>query len=426
MASAVSRVVSAAMIGNAIEVYDLSVYGYLAAFIAVNFFPNHNASAALFNTFAIFFLGFLARPLGSIMFGYIGDRRGRKAALVVSVLLMAAATCAMGLLPTYHALGAMAAVLLVIMRLFQGFSVGGEYLGSSIFLVEHAPANRRGLFGGFAMLSGNIGMFLAAGAAWLVSSCLSHHDMQHFGWRIPFLMAVIGGVVGFWLRLRASETRAFQEVQRHITRLSHPLKDSFIFFRRALLSIVAVTWLGVVATYLITVFMPIYMTHFLHYSMHQALSINFGALVWFLFWIPVSGMLSDRFGRRVIMAVGAAGLMVAILPYYWVLSLGNVWLSFFAQCLMMVPLGIYCGVTPTCIVEMVPPHVRFSATTFGYNIGAALFGGTTPLLAMWLIHLTGYLASPGWYLIICGLFAGFVIYNIDETAKAKLKPIGII
>ncbi len=426
MAKALSKVVSAAVVGNIIEVYDMSIYGYLAAYIAINFFPQHNSMVGLVNTFAVFFLGFLARPLGSILFGYIGDRRGRKAALVLSVILMAVATCAIGLLPTYHSMGSTAAVLLIIFRLFQGFSVGGEYLGSSIFLVEHAPEKRRGLFGGFAMLSGNTGMLIAAGAAWLVTYFIPEHAIIDYGWRLPFVGALIGGVVGLWLRTRASETKAFQEVQRHNTRLSHPLVESFVYFRRALIRIVGLTWLGVVATYLTVVFMPTYMSSVLHYSLHEALTINLVSIVSLLIWIPAAGMLSDRYGRRTMMAIGAVGLMVGILPYYGLLTMGNNWIAFIAQSGIMIPLGIYCGVTPTCIVEMVPPHVRFSATTFGYNMGAAIFGGTTPLIAIWLIHKTGFVLSPGFYLIFCGLFSLAVVYRMDETAKAKLKPIGIV
>ncbi|MDF1654806.1 MAG: MFS transporter [Coxiellaceae bacterium] len=426
MAKALSKVVSAAVVGNIIEVYDMSIYGYLAAFIAMNFFPNHNSMVGLVNTFAVFFLGFLARPLGSILFGYIGDRRGRKAALVLSVLLMAAATCAIGLLPTYHSIGPMAAVLLVILRLFQGFSVGGEYLGSSIFLVEHAPEKHRGLFGGFAMLSGNAGMLVAAAAAWTVTYFIPQQEIIKYGWRIPFVAAFIGGGVGLWLRLRASETKAFQEVQRHNTRLSHPLVESFVYFRRALISIVGLTWLGVVATYLLVVFMPTFMSSVLHYSFHDAITINLVSVISLLIWIPVAGMLSDRFGRRIMMAIGALGLMLGILPYYELLMMNQLWLAYVAQSAIMIPLGIYCGVTPTCMVEMVPPHVRFSATTFAYNIGAAIFGGTTPLIAIWLIHKTALPLSPGYYLIFCGLFSLVAIYHMDETAKSKLKPIGIV
>lgn len=426
MASSLSRIVSAAMVGNIIEIYDLSIYGFMAPYIAINYFPHLLPGEALFNTFAIFFIGFLARPLGSLIFGYIGDRRGRKAALVISIVLMAAATCMIGMLPTFRMLGPFAAVLLVVMRLFQGFSVGGEYLGSSIFLVEHAPDAKRGLYGGFAMLSGNFGLLIAVAATWVVSYILPHTALQRYGWRLPFLLAIVGGIIGLWMRLRASETRAFQEVQRHITRFSHPLIESFVFFRRALLSIVGLTWLGVVSTYLIMVFMPTYLRTFYHYHLHQALAINLVALVWFLLWIPLSGWLSDRYGRRIIMSVGALGLMLGILPYYWCLSLHSIPLALLAQCLIVIPLGIYCGVTPTCMVEMVPPHVRFSASTFGYNVGAALFGGTTPLIALWLIHKTHSLISPGWYVIACGLCALWVIYCMEETATSKLKPIGIV
>ncbi|MDF1760193.1 MAG: MFS transporter [Coxiellaceae bacterium] len=426
MAKALSKVVSAAVVGNIIEVYDMSIYGYLAAFIAINFFPQHNTMVGLVNTFAVFFLGFLARPLGSILFGYIGDRRGRKAALVLSVLLMAGATCAMGLLPTYHSIGGTAAILLIILRLLQGFSVGGEYLGSSIFLVEHAPEKRRGLFGGFAMLSGNAGMLVAAATAWAVTYFVPHQAIIDYGWRIPFIGAIIGGAAGLWLRLRASETKAFQEVQRHNTRLSHPLVESFVYFRRALISIVGLTWLGVVATYLLVVFMPTYMSSVLHYGFHEAITINLLSVVSLLIWIPIAGMLSDRFGRRIMMAIGGLGLMIGIVPYYSLLMMNNYWIALAAQCGIMIPLGVYCGVTPTCIVEMVPPHVRFSATTFAYNIGAAIFGGTTPLIAIWLIHKTGFPLSPGYYLIFCGLFSLAAIYRMDETAKSKLKPIGIV
>lgn len=422
MSGSLGKNVSAGLVGNIIEVYDMSIYGYLAPFIAMNFFPLEKTSMALLKTFAVFFIGFLARPLGSLMFGHIGDRRGRKIALIFSIVLMALATCFIGLLPTFTQAGTYAATLLIVMRLFQGFSVGGEYLGSSIFLVEHAPKNQRGLFGGLAMTSGSVGMLFAVLVCWVLTYCMSHYAIQDFGWRIPFLLAAFGGLAGLLVRVRAQETQVFVQSQKHFNSLrEHPLKQTFRHHKKALMLIICLTWLGVVATYLTMVYMTTYLTSLLHYRMHTAFTINIISVVWFLMWVPVAGWLSDRWGRKIVMLIGAAGMVVLIIPYYLLQGLDSVTLVFIAQMVIVIPLGLYCGVTPTVIVELVPTPVRFSAATLGYNVGAALFGGTTPLLAMWLVHITGSMLSPGLYLVVVGLLTLLIVYNLIETSRIDLN-----
>lgn len=400
----------------------MSIYGYLAPFIAMSFFPLERTSTALIKTFGVFFIGFLARPLGALLFGHIGDRRGRKNALVFSIVLMALATCFIGLLPTYTQAGPYAATLLIVMRLFQGFSVGGEYLGSSIFLVEHAPKGYRGFFGGLAMTSGTIGMVLAVLVCWLLTYYLSHFAIQSYGWRIPFLLAAVGGLIGLIVRLHATETQIFVDNKRKYNRMrEHPLLQTFRQHKKALLLIICLTWLGVVATYLVMVYMTTYMTSLLHYHMHTVFTINIISVASLLIWVPVAGWLSDRYGRKKIMLTGAVGLIVLIVPYYLILSYHNSVLALFAQLLLTIPLGLYTGVTPTVIVELVPTAIRFSAATLGYNLGAALFGGTAPLLSMWLIHVTGSLLSPGLYLVITGLVTLLVVFNLIETSKIDLN-----
>jgi MFS transporter, MHS family, proline/betaine transporter len=422
MANALTKNISAGLVGNIIEVYDMSIYGYLAPFIALNFFPSNTTSVALMKTFGVFFIGFLARPIGSLMFGHIGDRRGRKLALVFSIVLMALATCFIGLLPTYHQAGEYAAILLIVMRLFQGFSVGGEYLGSSIFLVEHAPKNKRGLFGGLAMMSGNLGMLFAVLVCWLLTLLSTHQQITHAYWRLPFLLAIFGGIAGLWVRLKAFETTVFVENRKRFNSLrAHPLRETLSRHKKALVLIICLTWLGVVATYLTLVYMTTYLVTYLHFTMHEALTINIVSVVWLLAWVPFSGYLSDRYGRKNIMLIGATGLILGILPYYLLMGFSNFALAFVAQLLIMIPLGLYCGVTPTCIVELVPTPVRFSASTLGYNVGAAIFGGTTPLLAIWLVHITGSLMAPGLYLVVVGLLTLLVVYNLVETSQIDLN-----
>lgn len=408
------------LVGNLMEVYDMSIYGYLAPFIALNFFPHDNPTTAMIQTFTVFFIGFLARPLGAILFGHIGDAYGRKNALIVSIILIALATTLMGILPTHHSVGAWAAYFLIVCRVFQGFSVGGEYLGSNIYYVEHVADKKRGFSSGLIQNSGIAGTLTAAFTCWLVTLLASHSQITAYAWRIPFLIAIVGGGVGLYIRWRAQEPKIFTEQRAQMPDNYKPFIETMKHQKRNLLLILGLIWLGLVSSYLGVVYMTTYMKVVLHYSLHTALTINTLSVISLLFWMPFAGYLSDKFGRKRIMALGAIGMFVFVVPYYALLGTHNFTIALLAQLAFLAPLALYNSVAVTVIIEMIPTHVRFSTTNIGYNLGAAIFGGSTPLIASWLVHLTHDQYAPAYYLMaVCVLTMG-VLFFVVETSKTSL------
>jgi len=400
----------------------MSIYGFLAPFLAFNFFHNQSLVAGLLSTFGVYLFGFLARPLGALFFGHIGDRQGRKKALVISIILMAVATTLIGFLPTYQHVGMLATLLLVMMRLFQGFSVGGEYTGSVLFLVEHAKPGRRGYAGSCAMMGGNLGTLIASAVCWILTYSVAHHAVLQWGWRIPFMLAMLGGIVGLYFRLHVTDTAVFQRIKAAQTaRTPPPFISMFRSHLKELLFILCLTWMGVVVTYLVFVYMTTYMSTVLHYHLVDALMIDTVSMLVVVIIIPIAGLVSDRVGRKPIMMFGALGVAIAIIPYFYVLQLGYLSLAFIAQLIIAVPAACFFAVCPVAMVEMVPAEVRYSVSSFGYNVGAAIFGGTTPLIAMLLIHETHNQLSPSYYLIVCAIITFTACIFMTETKTTETE-----
>lgn len=292
------KIISAAIAGNGLEFYELSVYGYLAPVFAQNFFPNADKLTGIASVFAIFFVSYLARPLGAILFGWIGDTLGRKPALLVSIVSMACSTVAIGLLPTYQAVGILAPLLLLFMRIFQGISCGGEYPGSMIFLVEHAPPTKRGFYGSFGEQGVSLGFLLAMFTVWLLHRLFNDTAVVAWAWRLPFLFGLLIGLLGWFVRRHVSETQLFTD-----TTTLQP--DNVVgFYRqyminiRFILLIMGITLFGMAIGHVVYVFVVTYMSSVLHYTMRQALSIEIISMSFMLLLMPMAGKLSDCVGRR--------------------------------------------------------------------------------------------------------------------------------
>ena len=392
--------VLAGMIGNAVEWYDYGLYGYLAPVLATLFFPAKNALNSLMATFGVFAAGFLMRPLGAIAFGHLGDRLGRKKALVISVSLMAVPTGLIALLPTYAEVGAIAAVLLVLLRLLQGFSVGGEFTGSIIFLVEHAPPSRRGFIGSWAGFSTNAGCMLGAGVGALLVTVLGRQAVVEWAWRLPFLLGAMLGVVGVFLRLTVDETPRFQSLVKSEGVARVPLLEALHHQRRQMLTAFSLLWLSSVGFFIVFVYLPSYLGNVAGLPLHWAMLINWLAMLVVGLVIPPVGALSDRIGRKAPMLFATSGLLVLSYPLFALLAQGNFTLCLVAQCIFALLLAMLVAPLYALLVELFTTRARYTALSLGFNIATALFGGSAPLLATYMVKQTGNARSPGIYLML--------------------------
>ncbi len=410
------RIVTAAIIGNSLEVYDMVIYGYFASTIAANFFPKQDKLVGIASAFVLFFIGYLARPVGALFLGRIGDTLGRKPALLLSIWLMAISTCAIGLLPTYATLGVWAPLLLLLLRLLQGFSFGGEYIGSIIFLVEHAPKKQRGFYGSFGDTGGTLGLLFSPLIASLIYYTFDNVAAASWAWRLPFLLGTVVGIVGWYARRNLGETSLFRE-KLQIPDTHFDYYREYVKELRPMAIIIGLVLFDAVSTYLFYVFIFTYMTTQLQYTRLQALNINMFSIVFLLLLQPWMGKLSDHIGRRPVLAFSLVATLIWIWPYFWLMQQHSVPLAFLAQGVITLFVSGYV-VTSITIVEIVPVYLRFSAVAFAYAVAASIFGGITPLVATLLLEKTGSAVSLAALVSVCGLISLFAVYKVQETRYA--------
>jgi MHS family proline/betaine transporter-like MFS transporter len=423
-----ARALLAAGTGNFVEWFDFAVYGQFATLIALHFFPLEDTTAGLLSTFAVYALGFFARPLGGVLFGHLGDRWGRRNTLIVGVLSMSGATFAIGVLPSYATLGAAAPALLVAFRVIQGVSGGGEYVGSSTYLAEFSLPGRRGVATSFSPASAALGICGGAVAGLLVTASMSEADVSAWGWRIPFLVAGPLGLVSLLLRFRLEDTPAFRRAQQSARRHEAPLVVVLREHRRAIALLFAWCAGNAVAFYVLSGFIVTYLTRDVGLDRSSALLSNAVGLFVMAVTCPLAGHLTDRFGRRAIAVVSACALMVAIVPVVSLLGRGDVVSALVAQCLWAAPLAGIATVTPLLMAELFTTDVRYTGSALGYNTSYALFGGTAPYLATWLVAGSGGPRALGVYLaaalLISALTAVFGLraaYRADPRGTAELR-----
>ena len=411
------RAVSAAVIGNVLEWYDFAVYGYVATIIAKNFFPPGNETAALLATFATFGIGFLARPLGGIVIGWIGDKYGRKTALLATIFLMAVGTVIIGLIPTYASIGLLAPAILVIARLMQGFSAGGEWGGSTAFIVEWAPEGRRGYYGSFQQMSVVMGLLLGSGTAALLNTVLDPASMESWGWRIPFLLGGILGPVGIWMRRSIDETPAYRKAEAAPLAPADDFSSPVVLAARAF----GFTILWTVSFYIFLAYMPTFTQKYANLSRAAALWSNTAGLLLLMIAIPVFGYLSDKYGRKPFLL--ACCLAFIFLPYpLFSIMLGGASLTtiLLIQLLIGLTIALFSGAGPAAISEIFPTRTRSTYMSTGYALAVAIFGGFAPFIATWLIEWTKSPISPVYYVIASAIVSAIVIAGLRETAHEPL------
>ncbi len=415
------KVIAASFIGNFVEWFDYAVYGYLAATISVVFFPESDPQTALLATFALFAISFLVRPIGGFIWGHIGDKVGRRTALSLSILIMSFATFCIALIPGYATIGVWAPILLLVVRIVQGFSASGEYAGASAFLVEYAPANRRGLYAAVVPASTATGLLLGSLLAALLTGMLSSDAMQDWGWRLPFLLAAPMGLIGRYIRTKLEDTPAFRALTAQDEAVKAPVKSMFRNHWRQLLQAVGAVLLNAVGFYVILSYMPTYLSEELGMGATESYIATTIALLTYIGFIFLTGMLSDRFGRKKVLITASVLFILLTVPAFILLGTGNFLIIVLVQILLGGMLTLNDGTLPSFLAEMFPTRVRYSGFAISFNLSNALFGGTAPMMATLLIAATANDLAPAYYLVGAAVISLVAVSLSRETSREPLR-----
>ena len=415
------RAVSAGAIGNVLEWFDYGIYGTLAPVISVIFFPSKDPIVGLLLTFIVFGVGFVMRPLGAILFGYIGDKYGRKLALTWTIFIMAFSTFFIGLIPSYETIGIIAPILLTLCRLLQGVSTGGEWGGSTAFIVEYANENRRGFYGSFQQVSTIGGLMLGSLTGVLLTNILTTAELQSWGWRIPFILGISLGAVGYYMRTKLEDTPAFVEVEEKHEVVQDPLKTAIKSNYIGIIKAMGMTFIWTVSFYILLAFMPTYINKILKLPLNVSLLSNFFSYILLLLFMPLMGHLSDKIGRRPVLLASCFGFLIFTYPLFVFISDGNFYKLVMAQIILGVFLSMFSGPGVAFIAEIFPTKVRCSTLSIGYNIMVALAGGMAPFIATYLVAYTGDSLAPSYYVIIAAFVSIIAIWSLEETYNKPLK-----
>lgn len=415
------KVTTAAVAGTVIEWFDFAIYGFMAPIIAITFFPEGNRMAGLLQTFAIFAVAFALRPVGGAYFGMMGDRLGRKKVLALTVLLMSIATAAIGLLPDYRTIGIWAPILLTVARCVQGFSAGGEYAGAVTYVIEHAPSDQRSRHSSWMPAATFASFALAALISWVLTVGLSAEAMNTWGWRVPFLLAAPLGLVALYIRSRLDESPLFQAVLDGPAPAHAPLGETLRVQWIPMLRLGAYISLTALSFYIFSTYMTTFLRTVVGMAPAHVLMSNVLALTIAAAMAPFLGRLCDRIGRRPTMIASALLLGCLAVPAYLVASTGTLASALSAQ--LMLALGAVTAnvVTAVLLCEVFPTKVRYTASAVTYNVAYAIFGGTAPFVATWLIAATDNRLAPALYITIVAGIAFVVALLTPETAGRPFK-----
>lgn len=418
------RAVGAAALGNAMEWFDFGVYGYLAVTIGQVFFPSSNPTAQVIAAFATFTVAFLVRPLGGLVFGPLGDRYGRQKVLAFTMVLMALGTFSIGLIPAYERIGIWAPVLLLLARVVQGFSTGGEYGGAATFIAEYSTDRNRGLMGSWLEF-GTLGGYIAgAGTVTALHMLLSSEQMLDWGWRIPFLVAGPLGLLGLYMRMKLEETPAFRAFAEEAEKREHDrpgLRALFQVHGRQLLVCMGLVLVFNVTDYMLLTYMPSYLSVTMGYAESKGLLL---IIIVMLVMMPlniVGGVFSDKLGRRPMIIGACIALLVLAIPCLLLVGSGHDGLIFLGLMLLGLALVCFTSSMPSTLPALFYTPVRYSALSIAFNVSVSLFGGTTPLVTAWLVERTGDPLVPAYYLMGAAVIGLVTMLFVKETAGLPLR-----
>jgi MFS transporter, MHS family, proline/betaine transporter len=415
------RAIVGASVGNLVEWFDFAVYGYLAATLGAIFFPSEDPTVSLLASFAVFGVAFFARPLGGFFFGPLGDRIGRQSTLAAVIILMSFATFAIGFLPGYEAIGIWAPLLLVFLRLVQGFSAGGEFGGASAFLAEYSPNERRGFLVSWIEFSAVGGFLLGAASVLLLTSAIGEDALGSWGWRIPFLLAGPLGLIGLYIRLRLEDTPEFRALEQAGEVSRSPFRETLTQNWKPILQVVGLVIIQNAGFYIVLTYMPTYFSEELGFaSTASSLSAVLTLLV-AMALIPPLGALSDRVGRKPLLAASCVGFALLSYPLFLLMNQKSLFAAGLAHVSLGALLAIFLSTTIAALTELFPTRVRYGGFSIGYNISVAIFGGAAPFFATWLISVTGNPLSPAFYLIAAAVATFLTLLTLRETARTPLR-----
>ncbi len=417
------KIVRLIALGGALEFYDFTIYALYAPYLSQNFFFNTNEFIGLMNTFAVFALGYLARPFGGIVFGHLGDTWGRKSAFSLAILLMATATLLMGCLPTYQSIGTLAPILLIILRLLQGFSVGGEIPGASVFTIEHVAVGQRGRAIGLVFMCITLGNTLGAGIGFLLTSLLTHQQMVSWGWRIPFIFGFVLGIISYVIRKKVVETPIFTALLKENNLHHIPF---FKMLKLLPIQLLSAFLLTAVSASIVSLFLylPTYFVTSIKINATHGYLINVFAFLSFGLFTAFFGSMSDTVNRKKLLMAASALLIVLSYPLFYGLRLfGEPFLWVFILSFALLG-GVVNGSYMVLITESFPANLRYSAVGFCFSLGIAVFGGLAPLVFTWLIQYVMTSLAPAFYMsttAALSLLALLLVSSPKNIEKGELN-----
>ena len=425
--------VAAAVIGNALEWYDFIIFGFLTVVIARLFFPAESQYASLLLTTATFGVGFFMRPVGGVLLGLYADHKGRKAALLLIIILMTAAIAMIGFAPTYAAIGVAAPLIIVLARLLQGLATGGEFASATSFLIETAPEHRRGFYGSWQMVGQGLAVLIGALLGALITRNLAPEALDSWGWRVPFLLGLIIGPVGLFIRRHLQETEAFLEVHGAAS-VRHSFGTTLATHVKEVLVCMGIITSGTISFYVILLYMPTFARVQLHLPLDQAFLAQSISLACMIMLAPLSGALSDLIGRKPIMTAALCLYLVLVYPLFsWLHDSPSFGTLATVQVVLCCLLGVFFGPMSTAIAEQFAARSRSTGLGIAYNLAVMIFGGFAQFFVTWLIEATGSPVAPSFYVMfgaVVGILATFFLVDrawdvrlpTFETAAALLGP----
>ena len=423
------KAVTAAALGNAMEWFDFGVYGFVAYALGKVFFPEASPAVQTIAALGTFSVPFLVRPLGGVFFGLMGDRFGRQKVLSLTIIIMAISTFCIGLIPSYDSIGLWAPILLLLCKLAQGFSVGGEYTGAAVFVAEYAPDRRRGFLGSWLDFGSIAGFVLGAGLVVLLQTLLGDDSFLEWGWRAPFFIAGPLGLLGLYLRHAAEETPAFTQQLEKMEQADRDaiqerptvsFREIFSTYRRSLLVCIGMVLATNITYYMLLTYMPTYLSTSLGYAEDHGVLIIVVVMIGMLFVQPIVGFFSDKFGRKPFLLIGSIGLLAIAIPAFKLIGQDNIGLIFLGLLLIAVFLNFLIGVMASTLPALFPTRIRYSALASSFNI-AIIIAGLTPTVAAWLVETTDNLMVPAVYLMVAAVIGLITSFYLPETANRPLR-----